>query len=509
MKTLSKIIPTIIFIIFFVLVVTRIFYKLDALGIADYDEAWHAVNAYEMYRSDSWTINTYEDQVDYFNSKPPLYLWAVLALYKVAGPSLLNFKIPSAIAGVIIFLLLAAFLLYLKKEEDGETSVINTGSLVAVMFFSGAFLVMDGLYDYHLFRSGNFDSFYNMFLMAGIICIYMSRKSNKWLIGFGVAMGLAFQCKSFNVVPMLLAAICCIPFMAKEKRIRHIIYSVIAATLTVLPWAIKRFMFDGLAFFNAMLFGEADDKLTWFTINYLKDIPKSTEYYLLLSTIICCIIALGISKKSVPEAFKAFWNYVKKDAVFYLWIIVPIAFYSLAGAHNPWYVYSSHLMVVLLTGLYGSRAVKELFTGTAALKAAAVVLTGCFIAICAVHGIGKITTVNELAGTGGGPAYPFRDDMIEMADAYGDEYRSRHIYMIDISRYDQRDIKDYLFCDLQAYAEYTLDLHPRQGGIDAWLEDEGAIFVINKDLFEDFADRLVGHVIIQDGGYLFFSQDMY
>ncbi len=62
---------------------------------------------------------------------------------------------------------------------------------------------------------------------------------------------------------------------------------------------------------------------------------------------------------------------------------------------------------------------------------------------------------------------------------------------------------------LHKKAEPFGNWHLVKGGIDAWENAEDGILIVNKDLFDQYADRLTGHVIMYDNNYLYFLHDMY
>ena len=51
------------------------FYKLGVGELCDWDEARHAVSAYEMIQTGEPIVTTYEYSNDYWNLKPPLSEW--------------------------------------------------------------------------------------------------------------------------------------------------------------------------------------------------------------------------------------------------------------------------------------------------------------------------------------------------------------------------------------------------------------------------------------------------
>ena len=159
--------------------------------------------------------------------------------------------------------------------------------------------------------------------------------------------------------------------------------------------------------------------------------------------------------------------------------------------------------------IYFTLGLDALSNSSSSVKVISFLLAYLLMAIAAKDGIYQILWFHENAGTGGGPDYPFRSDMQEIKEKYGDEYIGSYAYIMDVSRYSSEDTKDEFFFDLTGYAEYECDWHVMKGGIDAWENAEEGIMVINKDILDQYIDRLAGHVIIHDNGYIYFIHDMY
>lgn len=136
-------------------VLLALIYRLDASGLTDTDEEWHATNALEMFQSGTWTINTINGKTDYFNSKPPLNLRAILLSFHLLGVSFFSFKLPSVLAACVTFFLILVVLL--KRQ-----------GLMGALSFACAFLLLDRCYQYHMFRSGNMDSMFCMWIALAV-----------------------------------------------------------------------------------------------------------------------------------------------------------------------------------------------------------------------------------------------------------------------------------------------------------------------------------------------------
>ena len=488
------------------------FYKLDAIGWQDADEAKHASNAYETYVSGNWTVHLFRWEVDYVNSKPPLYFWLTNIMFALFGISTLTAKLPSAIAAIILCAVLAVFLYKQIEKRTGNQNY----TLTAVLIYLATFLAMDILFDYHMFRNANFDSVYALFMLVGTICMVKAQKDNRFLIPFGAMAGLAFLAKGFNTTAIVFSAICCIPFLAKEKRIRYILYSVLTATLVVLPWAVKRFMFDGTEFFYHMFFSEAEDKIVGGTLDFFRIMPQSISFRLFFGVLILYVLVLIIKYKSVKEFGKAVFSDIKEYKILWIWFWVPILFYSWAGFCNEWYIYPSYILAAVLSGIYAGIVIETIGESKMFLKLIASAVLCAVLAISAFDGINRLGSY-WLAGNGGGVEFPFWHDVEAIREKYGDEYRGSDVYIEDISHYadlEEIDIADApitqeLFFDQIAYCEIEYDWRAKTGGIDAWEQAEDGILVVNKDIFDRYLDRLVGHVIIQDDGYIYLIHDMY
>lgn len=504
MKKAYKYINYFLIVFFAILVLIRLFYNLGAYGVTDLDEGKHAAEAYEMFRRNAWVAHTYYWEIDYMNSKPPLYYWLTNICFRLFGVNFTSFKLPSAIAAALTCAILCVFI-YKDSRKNFSNELLP---ISAVTLFLGAFLSMDYLFDNHMFRAGNFDSVYCLFMFAGIICIIKARENNKFLIPMGAFAGLAFLAKGFNATTIVLSAICCIPFLAKEKRIKYILFSVITATLVVLPWAVLRFRFDGTEFFYYMFFGEAEDKIVGASLEYFLWMPTIITFRLLVYGLVFYLVALGIKTKSIKEYFCNLLSDLKDNAILWIWFWVPILFYSWAGYCNKWYIYSSCILAAVLFAVLVVKGAQALSETKVYLRAIASVFACFFIIYMTVDTFYQLSYY-PLAGTGGGPSLQFWGDLKEIEEKYGDEYQGSYVYIEDIDRLDDVSNRKDMFYDILPYAEIESDWYGIKGGIDAWENAEEGILVVNKELFEKYSDRLIGHVIINDNGYLYFTHDMY
>ncbi len=304
--------------------------------------------------------------------------------------------------------------------------------------------------------------------------------------------------------------------MAKEKRVKYILYSVLTATLVVLPWAALRFRFDGTEFFYHMFFGEAADKVVGATLDFIFAMPGTLTFRLLFYSLVIYVIALFLGQKSPKTVGKTILSDLNKYAVLWIWFLATILFYSWAGFYNEWYIYPSHIIAAVLSGIYISIGFDLLSETKVPFKAIAAIALCAMMAVSASNGINRLGSY-WLAGNSGGRVLPFWADMKDLKEKYGNQYRGCNAYIEDISHYvdlDEVSVEDAaidqrFFFDLRAYAEFELDWQCKSGGIDAWEQDEDGIMVVEKQILDRYIDRLSGYVIIEDNGYIYFSHDRY
>ena len=112
------------------------FYNLGVGELCDWDEARHAVSAYEMIQTGEPIVTTYEYSNDYWNLKPPLSEWFIALGYKVFGCNTVGLRFYSAVSMFLAALAVAAFL----WRRYGR---------VEAVFSLYAFMAVSTLFSYH------------------------------------------------------------------------------------------------------------------------------------------------------------------------------------------------------------------------------------------------------------------------------------------------------------------------------------------------------------------------
>lgn len=488
----KKLISIIVLTILILLVGTRIFYRLPSTSINDNDEAWHAVNAYEMYQNNTFLINTCRGEVDYYNTKPPLALWGTLICFHLFGINMLTLKITAAMAGFLTCIVTA---LFLYKKYGIEQSI----------YFSSAFLLMYKIFDYHGFRTANLDGVYIFFFTLAMLTLWKAIEKNVYLILFGFWVGCAFLTKCAHISSLILIAIFAIPMLKKNWKWKNFMGSILACAIPILLWMLARYQYDGTKFIMATM-GEIVAKTSSSATTYFISITAKEPVFLafLVIGIAYCIMTIFVKKDGVSIR-KSFLRDLKEAYIAWLWFLVPMIVFSLAGNHADWYVYQSYIGLCVLIAIYGNKATQMI--GNTKIRT---VCIGIFVCV-AILIAGRKIYYYKLNGMGGSYCERMQALCEELEQDYGDEYNSKKIYMATPFRTEGKEgVNTEWYTEFIALFDIYADMICLDGGVGSFLAEEDALLVLDKDLWDSYADILTGYFIVEDGdGYLLFYSKTY
>lgn len=465
------------------------FYHLGEAGTHNWDEARHIVNAYEMMHSNNLWISTYLNQADYYNFKPPLSMWCIILCFRLFGISSYTMRLYSAIAMVLLFVVLDLFL----AKIWGRRAAVIAG----ILFVSGK-----DLFFFHMGRSADADALYLLLFTAAMICLFKAEQKPWFLTGYGIFISLAFMAKCLHVAVGVAIFVCYLPRIHKKLNLKHYLGAIIGGAIPTGIWAITRFSYDGFTFFRGMLGQEVVDR-----IKKEKDYFGYLHYFLTNPVIVISLIAvlIGIVLLKAGKGKCSIKSMVKNMAghdlyLFALWLLIPFFVYSASGDFTEWYGYICYIPFCVIAGVVLGHAStiqgKARWIGWLLLLAPVVGFV-----ISGKESISNLKTLKYENNT------DIRNDLASLIENHP-EYRGAKIY-IENSRngyqiqnvWEQNNVAD-------AYIEG--DLQPVNGGVPMFLEDQEAILIISKDLFEIYSDSLTGRVILLDGSdYLIFNNEFY
>jgi 4-amino-4-deoxy-L-arabinose transferase-like glycosyltransferase len=178
-KLLSNRTFQVIFLVFSSLL-TFLGRQLDR-GITNFDGAYYAIKAREIFLSDSLWVVTWDGTARFFDN-PPLPFWLTGIAYKVFGVSGYAAVFSSAIFGVLIIYLTYSLCNYLYK--DNWTSFLAA----FVLLFPGMFLDSS--------RRAMLDITLAFFVTASMYCLIKGLENRKFYLLYGLMAGCAVLTKS-------------------------------------------------------------------------------------------------------------------------------------------------------------------------------------------------------------------------------------------------------------------------------------------------------------------------
>src|SRR5262245_13898416 len=157
-----------------------------ALGYVDYLNAEQQTTPYEWFDPQPWWIKLS------FHDHPPLFFLVEHVVLRAFGDSLAAIRVPFALLGLASLGLLVA----LAHDLHGAPAAAIVAGLGAVNTFW-----------LWIFRLGLQEGMVIFFVLAAIYCLTRAPANARWLVAWGLALGLAMLTKytSILLVPVSLA----------------------------------------------------------------------------------------------------------------------------------------------------------------------------------------------------------------------------------------------------------------------------------------------------------------
>ncbi len=465
---------------FLMLICFNLFFRLDADGIADDDEAWHANNVYEMYTSRNYLVNTYYYETDYYNSKPPLSLWLMTGSLKLFGVSLKSLKFPSALSGLLAAVIVIVFII----RESGIRTAAS---------FSGMYLLMDQLYRYHCFRTGNMDALFCLLCVICLLALYCSGRNFKWFMLYGFAAGLAFLTKGTHIAWLVLigGVVLLHAVIRRSFRLRYFLCGIVLFAVPVGAWALLRYRFDGTRFFYSLLIGETGEKLSrHFSSVYLGRMATQPVYVTLF---VLFAIYLLLCRRNLS-------NFIRKYYIFILWLLAPAVLYSMMGTAQEWYLYPSYIAATIL----GALITEDIWK--CSKKSLSVIVSLALCLVCAGIGVRRLGAFTYDAG--GSASKEMQQDFQELMSSEGNAFRGYKAY-IQTGYDNSREERTWWKSGELAIARYYGQYECLGGGVWGFLASEDSILVLDKAYWDEYAPMLAGYVILEDNHSLIFCHSTY
>lgn len=231
-----------------VLAAFNVSHRLDREIVTEWDEALYATNAWEMAHSDDWLRPTYLGAVDYYNSKPPLFVWLLALSLRTFGESLVAMRLPSAIAAWLTVLLLQEW----TRRTLGRPVALMSSIVLATTF--GFFYVHSG-------RSCNPDALFALLILLTVIVLFAAEERPWQRVWLGPLLAALFLLRGMGVL-MPLAIVGVVEGWRLRSSRRGLLPLSVAAVIAALPvsaWVIARWRVDRSRFLQRIFI---DDLVT-------------------------------------------------------------------------------------------------------------------------------------------------------------------------------------------------------------------------------------------------------
>src|SRR5574344_771740 len=452
------------------------FNNLGNYNVQDWDEGTHGVNAYEMFTSGNYLVNTYCYIVDYYNLKPPLSMDIEAFAFTLFGTSIFSLRFFSAL---FTFLLGVATLTYLKFRFGSLESIFG---LLGFLSFAPPFIN-------HCFRSGDADALFVIFFTLAMILLLESKNKRILFVFVGLCFSICFLLKSFHafVIPLIVLIYLLLTKEITKYSFYHYLFIFILAFTPILIWGICRYQYDGWEFIGNMFTDFFDRSTSGYEGH---DFP----IYYYLGTIfvggtgsVVALIAIAIIIY-ITYSFIRNRNFISfiKTNIFtsnysyslgvILWIVIPFILYSFIPTKLDWYIYPSLLPLTIFLPVYVAHHLTS--------KKDIVKITSIFSLCSLLALVGTIsynvyvTFTYKVTG--------IQEDIITFAREYK-EYEGRDIYLEDenthvpspskfvINNWPQSSV---FICE--AYGDYIC----KDGGYDEYILHPGSL-LISQEIIDD------------------------
>jgi 4-amino-4-deoxy-L-arabinose transferase-like glycosyltransferase len=212
-------------------------FRLDREVLTEWDESLYATTAAEMATSGDWIATTFDGELDYYNSKPPLNVWLIALSFRCFGVGLASLRTPSAVAAWLTVLTL---MLWSRRAWNGMTAVA-AGVVLSTTF---------GFLYVHSGRSANTDSLFALLILLTVITLWASHEHRWRLVCLGPVLAAVFLLRGMAVL-MALVIVCATEALGSRPlrpRMTPLLCGLAISIALVGLWVGARWQVDGWLF---------------------------------------------------------------------------------------------------------------------------------------------------------------------------------------------------------------------------------------------------------------------
>ncbi len=302
-------------------------------GITNFDGAYYAIKAREIFSSDSLWIVTWNGTARFFDN-PPLPFWLTGLVYKVFGVSGYAAVFSSAIFGVLIVYLTYSLCNYLYK--DNWTSFLAA----FVLLFPGLF--MDSS------RRAMLDITLAFFVTASMYCLLKGLENRKFFFLYGLMAGCAVLTKSLlGFFPVVIGLVFMFWYGGLKKVFNfEFIVGVVISIIVGCSWYLANWLIFGENFINGhfktqhmklipsnFFFGDP-----FYVFGYVKDMMRNYWPWF-------PVTAIGI----ILFTKSAFQTKDRRSIFLFLWVSIPFVIMSTSRNQTLRYLFMIFPALAIIT----------------------------------------------------------------------------------------------------------------------------------------------------------------
>jgi 4-amino-4-deoxy-L-arabinose transferase-like glycosyltransferase len=315
--------------------------RLGAVPLLGPDEPRYARVAVEMQRAGAWVTPTLQGEP--WLEKPPLYYWLAGAAFRVLGETETAARLPAVLALLLL---------------TGATALVAARLYGAAAGLHAGFAAGTCLLTFAYGRAASMDMLLAACVTAatGLVALRLLGVAGRAALpAAGVFVGLALLAK--GPLGLLLPALACAAFLlvtrdraAWNRLVRPAWMLVLAAALcalVALPWYLAAWRAHGREFVDVFLLNHNLQRFT----STIHRHPGPVVYYLPV-----LLIGLFPWAGLVPAALGSVRPRGSRADLFVLcWLLLPLAFFSLAGSKLPGYILPCLPPLAILLGRLADR----------------------------------------------------------------------------------------------------------------------------------------------------------
>ncbi len=467
-----------------ILVAMLCFLRLDVGYVSSWDEARHGISAYEMIQSKNYIVNTYNYDVDYWNLKPPLSYYGIMLGFFIFGYSVAGLRFYSAMSYFLVCILCALF----AKKHHGKWS-----SLLILVFLCCNSLMLSA----HGARSGSADALYQLFFTIAMLSMIEIPEQHNRSYLYGICFALAFLTKSYHAGIILVIGGLYMMISGQLTKLSAKEWCLFGLSM-VMPigiWGSARFTQDGFTFFLTMVTEDVLSRSTVASEGHTGDVLFYIERYFLDFDMIYGLLLIVILTAGI---YMIFWKKknIKSYVGYLLWLVIPLAVFSIARTKLIWYNYPIIIPLYMLAAIAIGKVLEE---ETIDLKWKKAVLSATLITV----GFYGYRTVDEvILSIHGDRLQNFVAESVvcEEKIAGANAYIQARQEIGDGSIWNQNTM---------FIAEIEGDFRCKSHGVAGYLEckDKKVIYISRED-YNNMKNILTGEILFESDEYLMLGDNL-